>query len=589
MWRNSSLKIIWQTLWRYSKGSRKFLLTAILMMVLADIFDLATPYAIGKIINVLQEHGQSGVDQAFFWIYVIIAVKSFYAIINSLGVAINKKFSRIVSHSFMKDYYKKSQALPLLWHQDHHSGDLVSRLNKANNAVGAFVDSPSQLIWMIVGFFGPAFIILGLMPIIGAFVLIVCVITIGLTIFFDKKIKHYATISNGIFHRVSSTLNDYLGNIRTVITLRLGLQTQRDIQNRLKETIPPFNKEVGFKLGRWVSTEILMETMIVLSLVYLINMFRKNDPALQIGNIVMVATYLRQMASSVYNSSRYYGSLIQSVVDFKGFDLVDDAYEEYSKTHKENEFDIQSWSNISIKNLSFGYATQQEITALDNLSFAFRAGEKIALVGASGGGKSTLMSVLRGLYPAQQGTTEIDGTAYPNIEPLASISTLIPQDPEIFENTIRYNITLGVEHSDAEIMEACRIACFDTVIDELPNGLDSKINEKGVNLSGGQKQRLALARGIFAIQDSSLVLFDEPTSSVDSMTERLMYKNLFGAFPEICLISSIHRLNLLTQFDTIWVMQNGRMVQQGTLEELLIQTDMPFYQLWNAYQSEETN
>ncbi|MDB5477904.1 MAG: Xenobiotic-transporting ATPase [Alphaproteobacteria bacterium] len=245
---------------------------------------------------------------------------------------------------------------------------------------------------------------------------------------------------------------------------------------------------------------------------------------------------------------------------------------------------LKDWSKITVSALDFSYAANASSPALDHLSFDFRRGQRIALVGASGAGKSTLMSVLRGLYQAQIGTIYVDGKDFSTVKPLAAISTLIPQDPEIFENTIRYNITLGVEHSDEEILEACRIACFDTVLDDLPNGLDSKINEKGVNLSGGQKQRLALARGIFAIQESSLVLFDEPTSSVDSMTERKMYRNLFAAFPEICLISSIHRLNLLNQFDTIWVMQGGRLVQQGTLDLLLEEKDGPFYGLWRAYE-----
>lgn len=587
MWRNSSIGIIWNVLWRYSKGHHVFLISLITLLIIGNLVELISPYATGQIINSLQVNGKNGVPDAFFWVIALGASQVISIILNNIGLVLDKKLSRIVSHNFLKDFYKKTQSLPLLWHQDHHSGDLVSRLNKANSAAGIFVNAPTQMIWMVIGFFGPALILLKIMPVIGMFAVFISISASIISLIFDKKIKKYSRISNGFYHKVIAAMNDYLGNIRTIIILHLGLQTREDISNRLKLTIEPFNKEIKFKLWRWASTESIIEIMIVVCLVYILLAFRREDENIQIGNIVIAINYLRQMAMSVYRYTGFHSNLVQAVTDFESFDLIDQAYDEHMKIHKDVEFDINKWSEISVRNLSFIYSAEQEIAALNNLSFTFKSGEKIALVGVSGAGKSTLMSVLRNLYPVQRGTTDIDGTIYPNIDPLASISTLIPQDPEIFENTIRYNITLGVEHSDAEIMEACRIACFNTVIDELPNGLDSKINEKGVNLSGGQKQRLALARGIFAIQNSSLVLFDEPTSSVDSMTERLMYKNLFAAFPDICLISSIHRLNLLNQFDTIWVMQKGKLVQQGSLTELLKQPDQPFYHLWNAYQAEE--
>lgn len=588
MWRNSSIAMILKTLWKYSKGHHALLIAMITFLMTANVIELIHPYAIGQIINNLQLNGKNGVPDALSWVIIIALCQITSTILSNIGLAFEKKMTRITSHTFLKDFYKKAQSLPLLWHQEHHSGDIVSRLNKANSAIGTFVSTPPQMLWMGIGFIGPALILLKIMPMIGIFAICVCIVTAFISLALDKYIKKYSRISNDIYHKVTATMNDYLGNIRTIIILHLGLQTRDDIDNRLKQTIKPFNSQLKFMIGRWVSTESILEITLLCSLIYILFAFRNGKEDIQIGNIVIVINYLRQMAMSVYNYSRIYGNIVQGVIDFEGFTLVDDAYTEYCKTHKNSEFQIDNWSEITVKNLSFVYSAEQHKTALDNISFTLKTGEKIALVGTSGAGKSTLMSVLRNLYPVQYGTTDIDGTIYQNIEPLASISTLIPQEPEIFENTIRYNITLGVEHSDDEIMEACRIACFDTVINELPNGLDSKINEKGVNLSGGQKQRLALARGIFAIQDSSLVLFDEPTSSVDSLTERLMYKNLFQAFPDICLISSIHRLNLLNQFDTIWVMQQGSLVQQGSLSELLTQTDQPFYKLWIAYQSEES-
>ena len=120
---------------------------------------------------------------------------------------------------------------------------------------------------------------------------------------------------------------------------------------------------------------------------------------------------------------------------------------------------------------------------------------------------------------------------------------VFPQEPEIFENTIEYNITLGLPFEESDILQVCDVAQFTDVIKQLPNGLQSNIQEKGVNLSGGQKQRLALARGVLAARSSQIILLDEPTSSVDPKTEVLIYQQLFKEFEGKAVLSTLHRLH----------------------------------------------
>ena len=138
-----------------------------------------------------------------------------------------------------------------------------------------------------------------------------------------------------------------------------------------------------------------------------------------------------------------------------------------------------------------------------------------------------------------------------------SLSTLVPQDAEIFENTLRYNITCGVA-AGAGLEAVVDMTCLGPVVDQLEAGLDTGMNERGVNLSGGQKQRLALARGLFAARDSSLLLMDEPTSSLDPATEAEVYDRIFAYRSDACIVSSVHRLHLLDRFDHIYVMAAGR-------------------------------
>jgi ABC-type multidrug transport system fused ATPase/permease subunit len=179
------------------------------------------------------------------------------------------------------------------------------------------------------------------------------------------------------------------------------------------------------------------------------------------------------------------------------------------------------------------------------------------------------MSLLRGLYnPGEGSTLSVDGYTYP-FDTINESCTLFPQEPEIFENTIAYNITLGLPCAEDEMRKVCEIAHFNEVIQQMPDGLLTNITEKGVNLSGGQKQRLALARGILAAKDSQVILLDEPTSSIDPKTESRIYERLFSAFSDKVVVSSIHRLHLLDQFDYIYILEKGKVIDEGSFDHLL--------------------
>ena len=173
----------------------------------------------------------------------------------------------------------------------------------------------------------------------------------------------------------------------------------------------------------------------------------------------------------------------------------------------------------------------------------------------------------------------MDGKPF-SIDSLNESVTLFPQEPEIFENTIRYNITLGLPCKDEEIKRVCEIAHLNEVINQMPEGLMTDIREKGVNLSGGQKQRLALARGVLAAKDSNIILLDEPTSSIDPKTEYHIYERLFKAFSDKVVISSIHRLHLLENFDYIYIMDKGKIIDQGSFDQLLSNSDV-FKSMWS--------
>ena len=146
---------------------------------------------------------------------------------------------------------------------------------------------------------------------------------------------------------------------------------------------------------------------------------------------------------------------------------------------------------------------------------------------------------LRGLYEPQKGSLTINEKKACDLKTLGTMTTLMPHDPEIFENTIEYNITMGLSHPKSAVKEALRISCFDKVLSKLPEGLATDNREKGVNLSGGERQRLALARNILAAKDSDIILMDEATGSIDMNNEKEIFQNILSYFKDKTIIASI--------------------------------------------------
>ena len=195
------------------------------------------------------------------------------------------------------------------------------------------------------------------------------------------------------------------------------------------------------------------------------------------------------------------------------------------------------------------------------------------------------MKVIRELYKPQTASVFADGKKLTGgFGAISSEITLIPQEPEIFATTILENITLGVDHEMQEVRKFTDMARFTEVADNLPREFNSSIKEKGVNLSGGEKQRLALARGLLACADKSIVLLDEPTSSIDVATELSIYQNIFQDFCDKSIVASVHRLHLLPMFDNIYFFSEGKILASGSFGELL-ESSAEFKELWNKYQN----
>jgi ABC-type bacteriocin/lantibiotic exporter with double-glycine peptidase domain len=307
-----------------------------------------------------------------------------------------------------------------------------------------------------------------------------------------------------------------------------------------------------------------------------------------IGLVVMIVRYQWELNTVFIDISMHYSELVRMDTDIKGMQPIVDDIKKFAHL-PQGASKAKQWHTLEIAELSFHHLrTSEQSHIINRIGFTVRRGEKIALIGESGGGKSTLLNLLSGLYKPSYVQLTIDGVIFNSLEPLQAITTLIPQDPEIFENTIAFNITMDLSTTSQDMQNAAKLAGFLPVLSALPSGFKTDIREKGLNFSVGQKQRLALARGLFAARFSSLILMDEPTSSVDLPTEKEILSNVIHAFPEAAMIVSLHRLHLLPQFDSVIMLRHGKIVASGSTTELL-RNPGPVRDLWAAYSQSQSD
>jgi ABC-type multidrug transport system fused ATPase/permease subunit len=295
--------------------------------------------------------------------------------------------------------------------------------------------------------------------------------------------------------------------------------------------------------------------------------------------------YLDKLGTFFFKFAALYGEILQRRARVMN---AEELAADFRVESFANHILPSDWKRLSIKNLRFSYSTLPNARpTLSGVSLDITKGDKIAFVGKSGSGKTTLLKIMRDLHTPQRLTLTVDGkNVADGFAGIVRAIALVPQQPEIFATTVGNNITLGAEYDAATVDRFLNMACFGEVVEVLPKGLDSSINEKGVNLSGGQMQRLALARGLLACDNKDVILLDEPTSSLDSTTEMRVYKRIFSGFAGKTIISSVHRLHLLRLFDRICFFEDGRIISVGTLEELLRQCP-EFQALWAEYGGSE--
>lgn len=557
---------LYRALWRHAAEDRGLVVLFMMLLVAAQFVQLSIPYFTAQAINAIQADGFGGFAEAGRNLALTFAASVVLWMLHGPGRVVESIVALRLRERIADALLGKALSLPMRWHEKRHSGDTIARVSRATGALHGFSQSQFMYLQNAINLLGPIGALTLLCWQAGA-LSIVGYGLIALVLFrFDNVMMRLGREENAASNRYHASLVDALGNVSTVLALRLQAAARKAVAGRLAAVSAPARKAIVVNEAKWCAIDIMTQAL-TYGVVALYGWLAWRDGgALMLGSAVMVLQYAQRAGGVIHTLASQWQGIRRTGIDFADGAAI---LEEPSSVQGASMLPID-WREIRVDGLNFGYAEKRaERPALADISLTLKRGQRVALVGESGSGKSTLLRVLAGLYEPDSARFNVDGAALPGLRHLGAAATLIPQDPEVFEASLAYNLSLGREDDPASVRRACDVARFTPVLETLPRGLETVVSERGVNLSGGQMQRLALARGVLAAQASSIVLLDEPTSSIDPVTEGLIYENLFETFRDACIVSSIHRLHLLPRFDLVVLMAQGRIVDSGPLADVL--------------------
>ncbi len=439
---------------------------------------------------------------------------------------------------------------------------LVTDIETIDQFIGA---SLSRFVIGLLTVVGTAIVLLWLDTRLGLFILLVNPIVIYFSRKLGAKVKHLKKKENQAFERFQNRLVETLDGL---YQLRAA-NREREFLNQLKHHAD--DVRVDADRYAWKSEAAgrlsFLLFLIGFELFRAVAMIMVLFSDLTIGQIFAVFGYLWFMLGPVQDLLSIQFSWYSAKAAIQRVNSLLELQEEQRFNSKVNPFTSGEQVSVSLANIHFSYDRENKV--LDNLSIDIPAGKKVALVGASGGGKSTLIQLLMGVYQQDSGIITFNKKATSDIgfDIIRDKIAVVLQQPILFNDSLRHNLTLGVDHSDAELWNALNIAQLNDLMLNLPNGLETPIGRNGIRLSGGQRQRLAIARLI--LSDPQFVILDEATSALDTATEAALHKALGEFLNGRTTLIVAHRLSAVRQADIIYVLEDGKVIQSGTHGELV--------------------
>jgi len=575
-----TFKLLLPYLWpKKRKDLRIRVSFAVVALVLAKIASVSTPLVLGSAVNSLTELS-SGIN---LFMLVPIALVVGYGVTRVIAFTFveirDALFSKVSQHSIRQ--------ISLTMFQHLHNLSLQFHLNRQTGALAKYIDRGTKgidfllryVLFNIAPTFFEVFLVSGILfYLYGPWYAVVTLVTIGLYSFLTFKITEWRNIfrkrMNQADNDVSTKMIDSLLNFETV----KYFNNEAFEANRLDQSLEEY--ELAANQSRHsLSLLNIAQTFIIMvgiTIMLVMSVYGIKSGEINIGGFVVINAYMLQLYQPLNWLGSVYREIRQALTDMENmFSLL-----EVAPTTNDDLDDIPESNDAEIRfeNISFDYDIRR--TIIKNISFTVPNGKKVAIVGPTGAGKSTISRLLFKFYDPKEGNIFINNTNVNKISQnsLRKIIGVVPQDTVLFNDTIYYNIAYGnTGATKEEVISAAQNADIHDFITILPDGYETIVGERGLKLSGGEKQRVAIARTI--LKNPKIFFFDEATSALDTSTEKEIQKNLENVSKGKTTLIIAHRLSTAANADNIIVLDQGTIVEQGTHESLLLEKGK-YFEMW---------
>ena len=539
----------------------------LMMPLLVDEVLLEKPATLVAVIDGFFPQSWQGPE---LYIGVILLLTIFLRLVSVLlGVWQTRDFSLIakdVVYRIRRDLLLRLQRISMSEYEAMGSGEVTSHFVTDLNAVDDFIGmSVSKFVVAVLSLVGAAAVLLWMHWQLALLILFFNPLVVYFTVVLGKNVKQLKRRENQAFEAFQGALTETLDAIQQIrASNREGYYLKRVVQTALR--IKTDSAAFSWKSDA-ASRLSFMVFLVGFDLFRAVSMLMVVFSGLSIGEMMAVFAYLWFMMAPVQEVLNIQYALYGAKAALERINRLLDLHEEPQYPTLENPFAGKRGVSVSLSELCFSYRKQEPV--LNGVSLDIAAGERVALVGASGGGKSTLVQVLLGLYPADSGSIRFDGVDVERIglEVVREHVATVLQHPVLFNDSVRNNLTLGREYPDDELWAALESAQLKDVFQELPEQLNAQLGRQGVRLSGGQRQRLAIAR--LLLGDPQVVIFDEATSALDTETEMRLHQALQPFLHGRTVLIIAHRLSAVRQANRACVFEDGRIAEQGTHHELM--------------------
>ncbi|MES2205910.1 MAG: ABC transporter ATP-binding protein [Pseudomonadota bacterium] len=538
------------------------------------------PYALSRVIKAVVSasgHSLAMVSALHFPVMLFFAFSAGEVVFGRLAGAIQIRLGPRQRQNVTRQIYHYLQYHSYRYFSNHFSGALAHRISET--AMGV-----TQTLWSLITEFWPVVIVFTVSITLlyqahtglAGFVLLWAIAFVTISFVLAKRAQHYAFKASSARSETTGKIVDSITNI-TSAKLFARLRFEREyldvsLQQELEKVRISNAYSERVRWFQFTSAAILKAG----TLYYALMLWGKGE--ITVAEFVMAVTLSLSIISEARNLSRRFLEFFEFIGNIaNGVNTIISSHELIDQPGANHHTITQGM--IEFKNIAFGYTPDKRV--FNQLNVVIPSGQRVGLVGFSGSGKSTFVSTILRLYDPQVGAILIDGMDIRTLtqDALHAQLSLIPQDPSLFHRTLRENIRYGrPDATNEEVVEAAKKAHAHDFIIQTKEGYDAMVGERGVKLSGGQRQRIAIARVI--LKDAPILILDEATSSLDSITEKAIQETLDEVMKGKTVIVVAHRLSTIAHLDRILVFDQGKIIEDGSHETLLAKQGA-YYQLWS--------